>query len=220
MLFISMIFLVMVCCNSYLITNSFSNIKAMGLIALIASLLGYFYTAKPIRLSGRKGLGELTIFLSFGPLLTVGSAIAMSTNIIVLDYHSLRDFILIGIPLGLLTTNILFINQFPDYNSDKISGKINLVVLFGKKLSRWIFLLNVTLTIFFSYFLKNVFSSKVLNFNETAYSVIIIILALYGIIISLGLFKNYNKRSLVYFNIQTIYYQIFFCFGIIISFYF
>ena len=173
MLFISMIFLVMVCCNSYLITNSFSNIKAMGLIALIASLLGYFYTAKPIRLSGRKGLGELTIFLSFGPLLTVGSAIAMSTNIIVLDYQNLRDYILIGIPLGLLTTNILFINQFPDYNSDKISGKINLVVLFGKKLSRWIFLLNVTLTIFFSYFLKNVFSSKVLNFNETAYSAII-----------------------------------------------
>ena len=220
MLFISMIFLVMVCCNSYLITNSFSNIKAMGLIALTASLLGYFYTAKPIRLSGRKGLGELTIFLSFGPLLTVGSAIAMSTNIIVLDYQNLRDYILIGIPLGLLTTNILFINQFPDYNSDKISGKINLVVLFGKKLSRWIFLLNVTLTIFFSYFLKNVFSSKVLNFNETAYSAIISILALYGIIISLGLFKNYNKRSLVYFNIQTIYYQIFFCFGIIISFYF
>ena len=220
MLFISMFFLIMVCCNTYLITNSFSNIKAMGLIALIASLLGYFYTAKPIRLSGRKGLGELTIFLSFGPLLTVGSAIAMSTNTIVLDYQNLRDFILIGIPLGLLTTNILFINQFPDYNSDKISGKTNLVVLFGKKLSRWIFLLNVSLTIFFSYFLKNVFSSKVLNFNETAYSVIISILALYGIIISLGLFKNYNKRSLVYFNIQTIYYQIFFCFGIIISFYF
>ena len=220
MLFISMFFLIMVCCNSYLITNSFSNIKAMGLIALIASLLGYFYTAKPIRLSGRKGLGELTIFLSFGPLLTVGSAIAMSTDTIVLDYQNLRDFILIGIPLGLLTTNILFINQFPDYNSDKISGKTNLVVLFGKKLSRWIFLLNVSLTIFFSYFLKYVFSSKVLNFNETAYSVIISILALYGIIISLGLFKNYNKRSLVYFNIQTIYYQIFFCFGIIISFYF
>ena len=56
MLFISMFFLIMVCCNSYLITNSFSNIKAMGLIALIASLLGYFYTAKPFRLSGRKGL--------------------------------------------------------------------------------------------------------------------------------------------------------------------
>ena len=220
MLFISMFFLIIVCCNSYLITNSFSNIKAMCLIAFTASLLGYFYTAKPFRLSGRKGLGELTIFLCFGPLLTIGSAIAMSTNTIILDYQNLRDFILIGLPLGLLTTNILFINQFPDHNSDKISGKINLVVLFGKKLSRWIFLLNIILTILFTYFLKNLFASKVLNFNETAFAIITSILALYGIIISVGLFKNYNKRSLVYFNIQTIYYQIFFCFGIIISFYF
>ena len=67
----------------------------MGLIALIASLLGFFYTAKPIRLSGRKGLGELTIYLCFGPLLTVGSAIAMSTNTIILDFQNLRDFIFI-----------------------------------------------------------------------------------------------------------------------------
>ncbi len=220
MLFISMIFLMIVCYNSYLITNSFSNIKAMVFISLIASLLGYFYTAKPIRLSGRRGLGELTIFFCFGPLLTIGSAIAMSTNTIILDFQNLRDFIFIGLPLGLLTTNILFINQFPDHNSDKVTGKINLVVFLGKKLSRWIFLLNITLTILFCYFLKDVFSSKVLNFNEIAFSVIISILALYGLFISLGLFKNYNKRSLVYYNIQTIYYQIFFCIGIIISFYF
>ena len=133
---------------------------------------------------------------------------------------NIRDFIFIGLPLGLLTTNILFINQFPDHNSDKITGKINLVVLLGKNFSRWIFLLNITLTILLSYFLKDVFSSKIQNFNETAYIVIISILALYGFFISLGLFKNYNKRSLIYYNIQTIYYQIFFCFGIIISFYF
>ena len=220
MLIISIFFLMAVCYNSYLITNSFGNIKSMGLIALMAVLLGYFYTAKPIRLSGRRGLGELTIFLCFGPLLTIGSAIAMSTNTIVVDYQNLRDFFLIGLPLGLLTTNILFINQFPDHNSDKITGKINLVVLLGKKLSRWIFLLNITLTIILSYFLKDVFSSKILNFNQFIFSLIIAILALYGIFISLGLFKNYNKRSLVYYNIQTIYYQIFFCFGIIISFYF
>jgi 1,4-dihydroxy-2-naphthoate octaprenyltransferase len=144
----------------------------------------------------------------------------MSTSTIVLDYQNLRDFIFIGLPLGLLTTNILFINQFPDYNSDKITGKINLVVLLGKKLSRWIFLLNITLTIILTYSLKDVFLSKVSNFNEIVFSVIISILALYGLFISLGLFKNYNKRSLVYFNIQTIYYQIFFCLGIISSFYF
>ena len=220
MLSISMIFLLIVCHNSYLITNSLSNVKAMSFIAFIAIVLGYFYTAKPVRLSGRSGLGELTIFLCFGPLLTVGSAIAMSTNTIFIDFQNLRDFIMIGLPLGLLTTNILFINQFPDHNSDKITGKINLVVLLGKKLSRWIFLLNFVITIILSYSLKDLFSSKVLNFNETAFSVIISMLAIYGIFICYGLFKNYNKRSLVYYNIQTIYYQIFFCFGIIISFYF
>ena len=220
MLSISMIFLIIVCHNSYLITNSLSNVKAISFIAFIAIVLGYFYTAKPVRLSGRSGLGELTIFLCFGPLLTVGSAIAMSTNTIFIDFQNLRDFIMIGLPLGLLTTNILFINQFPDHNSDKITGKINLVVLLGKKLSRWIFLLNFVITIILSYLLKDLFSSKVLNFNETAFSVIISMLAIYGIFICYGLFKNYNKRSLVYYNIQTIYYQIFFCFGIIISFYF
>ena len=78
---------------------------------------------------------------------------------------------------------------------------------------------NIILTILFSYFLKDLFSLKLLNFNVTVYSIIISILALYGLFICLGLFKNYNKRSLVYYNIQTIYYQIFFCFGIIISFY-
>ena len=220
MLFASLIFFVFVCYNSYLLTNSFANVIAMAFIAFIATLLGYFYTAKPIRLSGRKGLGELTIFFCFGPLLTIGSAFAISTNTINLSYEDIRNFILIGLPLGLLTTNILFINQFPDYNSDKITGKINLVVLLGKKLSRWIFFLNITLIIFLSYLLKEVFLENISDFNGSVYSIIISILALYGLIISIGLFTNYKKRSLVYYNIQTIYYQIFFCFGIIISFYF
>ena len=220
MLVASLIFLLFVCYNSYLVTNSFANIIAMGFIAFTATSLGYFYTAKPIRLSGRRGLGELTIFFCFGPLLTIGSAFAMSTNTINLNYEDIRNFLLIGLPLGLLTTNILFINQFPDHNSDKITGKINLVVLLGKKLSRWIFLLNITLIIFLSYLLKEVFIENISDFNGNVYSIIISILALYGLIISVGLFKNYKNRSLVYYNIQTIYYQIFFCFGIIISFYF
>ena len=36
---------------------------------------------------------------------------------------------ILGIPLGLLTTNILFINQYPDYTSDKKVGKNHLVEL-------------------------------------------------------------------------------------------
>ena len=55
---------------SFLNTGSTSNAFYSAIIALIGVFVGYFYTAKPIRLSSRYGLGELSIFLSFGPLLT------------------------------------------------------------------------------------------------------------------------------------------------------
>ncbi|MCH7481118.1 MAG: prenyltransferase, partial [Chloroflexi bacterium] len=44
---------------------------------------------------------------------------------------------LVGIPIGLLTTAILWINQFPDEASDKAAGKINLVVALGKEQARY-----------------------------------------------------------------------------------
>ena len=83
-------------------------------IGFIGLLLGYFYTARPIRLSSRNGLGELSIFLAFGPLLTLGTAFAISNESIYLYSDSFYHFLFFGFPMGLLTTNILFINQFPD----------------------------------------------------------------------------------------------------------
>ena len=68
--------------NNYFLTSSIENISYILIIAFIGFLLGYFYTAKPIRLSAMKGLGELTIFLTFGPLLTLGSAYAISSQTI------------------------------------------------------------------------------------------------------------------------------------------
>ena len=40
----------------------------------------------------------------------------------------------LSIPIGLLTTNILIINEFPDYEGDLKTGKNHLVVTFGKKI--------------------------------------------------------------------------------------
>jgi len=94
---------------------------------------GYFYTGYPLRLVARKGLGELLIGLNFGPLMTMGAVFAMS------GIHSWDAFIL-GIPLGLLTTAILWINQFPDMKSDEIAGKNHLVVVLGLEKSSWGFL--------------------------------------------------------------------------------
>lgn len=205
--------------NIYLETNSFKNILGIIVIGFLGSFLAYFYTAKPLRLSARKGLGEIVIFLTFGPLLTLGSLFAMSNTPLDINFHTLKDFILIGIPLGLLTTNILFINQFPDYLSDKKSDKINLVVLFGKKLSRWIYLLNLML-IFFStfYFIKEI-QRFVPQFNNNIFYISFSIIFLYGLYIFSGLLKYYDSRKLINYNIHTIYYQIIFCFALILTFY-
>jgi 1,4-dihydroxy-2-naphthoate octaprenyltransferase len=106
------------------------------LFGLVGALSSYFYTAPPLRLAARKGLGELLIGLNFGPLATAGTVYALTGSV------TLADF-LIGVPIGLLTTAILWINQFPDEDSDRQTGKINLVVLLGKKRARWGYLLLV-----------------------------------------------------------------------------
>ena len=202
--------------NIFLKTGSLNNIYAIIIIGAIGSLLTYFYTAEPLRLSARKGLGELTIFLTFGPLLTLGSFFAMSNSEAEINFEAFKLFLLIGIPLGLLTTNILFINQYPDYKSDKKSDKINLVVLFGKKMSRWIYFLNLILILISTYYFFDSFSKSLNNPNITGFYIILSLLTVYGLYIFRGLFKYFDSRELVNYNIQTIYYQIVFCLAIIL----
>ena len=202
--------------NIFLQTGSFNNIYAIIIIGLVGSLLAYFYTAEPLRLSARKGLGELTIFLTFGPLLTLGSFFAMSNSEVAINFEAFKLFLLIGIPLGLLTTNILFINQYPDYKSDKKSDKINLVVLFGKKMSRWIYFLNLIMILISTYYFFDSFSKSLNNPNITGFYIILSLLTVYGLYIFRGLFKYFDSRELVNYNIQTIYYQIVFCLAIIL----
>ena len=210
MLLLSIISLVFVCINSYVITGSLTNLYGMTAIALTAILLGYFYTAKPLRLAGRKGLGEITIFLAFGPLLTLGSAFAMSSLSYDYTLESLSSFLLLGCPLGLLTTNILFINQFPDYTSDKKVGKNHLVVLFGKKASRWIYVLNSAIAVGSLYFI----SENIVNDTQgLLFMYLLIPLSMfYSFYLISGLFKYYNSRDLIKYNIHTIYFHMVFSF--------
>jgi len=101
----------------------------LGLLGLGAALL---YSLDPIKFMSR-GLGEVAIFLAFGPLITWGS------------YYVLTDQLtwpafLLGFPLGFLITAVIWINQFPDFPADRDSGKRNLVVRLGLSPSRWIYL--------------------------------------------------------------------------------
>jgi 1,4-dihydroxy-2-naphthoate octaprenyltransferase len=97
---------------------------------LVGAFFAYFYTAPPLRLAARRGLGELAVGLSFGPLATAGTVFALTGSVATADY-------LVGVPIGLLTIAILWINEFPDVEADKESGKINAVVALGRERARW-----------------------------------------------------------------------------------
>jgi len=105
----------------------------VAVIGLMGFLAGYLYSTSPISLMSR-GLGEITIFLAFGPLITWGTYYVM-TGLLTLEAF------LLGIPLGFLITAVIWINQFPDFEADRDAGKRNCVVRLGRDRSRFIYAL-------------------------------------------------------------------------------
>lgn len=188
-------------------TGSILNIQGALSIGLGGLFLGYFYTATPLRLVSRRGLGELAIFFAFGPLLTLGSGYAISMESIEFMSSEFYILLLLGVPFGLLTTNILFINQFPDAESDAKTGKNHLVVTFGKKVSRWIYVLILSMAFYSSIYLSDILSTSIENFNNNIFLIGNAVLYLFGLYISYNLFKFYKKRELVKSNINTIILQ-------------
>lgn len=128
-------------------------------IILIGFILNYSYTAPPLFLDYH-GLGELVVFLCLGPLSVLGAYYVQAKTL------SWEAF-LVSIPVGLLVAGILYINEFPDYEPDKMAGKNHLIVLLGReKASRGyiLLLLLIYLTILFALGFKAVPSLALLTF--------------------------------------------------------
>ncbi len=98
-------------------------------IGVLGLLTGALYSAPPVFLAGR-GLGEITVFLNFG-LLTLSGAYFLQAGNLTLDA------MIVSLPIGFLIAAILYVNEFPDYESDKASGKRNLVVRLTPKRARY-----------------------------------------------------------------------------------
>tara|TARA_S200000501_G_scaffold358233_1_gene382783 strand:- start:278 stop:913 length:636 start_codon:yes stop_codon:yes gene_type:complete len=196
--------------NSFYVTGEFSNALNALFVGISGGLLGYFYTARPLRLVARRGLGELAIFLSFGPLMTLGALLAISSSTIEVFSDQFYVALLLGIPHGLLTTNILYINQYPDSSSDAITGKNHLVVTFGKKNARWGYLIILCAAFLSSILLIPILEPYLVSFNKNIFLVGNILLFAYGLYAFSNLYKNYNKRELIKSNLMTIYLQIFY----------
>ena len=162
------------------------------LIGLAGLALGYLYTAPPVRLVARKGLGELGIALAFGPLVTAGVVYVLTEQLSPMAF-------LIGLPVGLLTANILLINEFPDAASDATTGKNHLVVTFGKEKSTYIYL-GVLLTAF----LANLAIVWLLPGVNIWLAGVSFLMVSAGLLIFRHIRQNYDSRELVRSNKNTI----------------
>ncbi len=98
-------------------------------VGLLGLLIGWAYSAPPLALNSH-GLGELSVALGFGGLITLGA-----------DMVQRGDFaaypLLIAVPYGLLIAALLYINQFPDHTADAAAGKHHWVVRLGPRKARW-----------------------------------------------------------------------------------
>ena len=132
-----------------------------------------------------------------------------------LSANHFMNCLLLGVPLGLLTTNILFINEFPDMKSDAKTGKNHLVVTFGKKASRWIYLTFLMLAVGSSFYMYQELNNRYLLIPT-------IFCLAFGLYIFKHILKHYELRSLVDANWKTIglqaLYSIILCICLILGF--
>ncbi|MCX5892115.1 MAG: prenyltransferase, partial [Deltaproteobacteria bacterium] len=116
-----------VVCGLALIYAGRPWVAVFGFLGLLA---GFCYSASPVQLMSL-GLGEIFIFVAFGPLLSLGSYYVQTDKLAPVGAA-------VGLPLAFLITAIIWINEFPDLEADLAAAKRHLVCRLGLKLSRWV----------------------------------------------------------------------------------
>ena len=187
-----------------LIIKTGINILYLGFIGFLS---GFFYTAPPFRFASRKGMGELLIGLNFGPLMVVGSFLVQTSG----DLTHVFEAVLAGIPIGLLVVAIVYVNQFPDHDGDKATGKNNLVVVFGPEKARIGYVLLVV-----GAFISIIVMA--LNGTFPMLSLMALVTSIISVYTIRILYKYYDNRLLQPANAGTIGLHfitgVFFCLGI------
>lgn len=97
-------------------------------IGMASIACGIAYTGGPWPLAYH-GLGDIFVFVFFG-LVAVGGTYFVQAHRVTLDA------ILVGVPIGLLATNILVVNNYRDVETDARAGKHTLVVKLGRRAAR------------------------------------------------------------------------------------
>jgi 1,4-dihydroxy-2-naphthoate polyprenyltransferase len=108
------------------------------LVGVASILAGVLYTGGP-RPYGYEGLGELFVFVFFGIVAVVGSYYVQT--------EELRwEAFALAVPVGLLSSAILVVNNVRDIDTDRRAGKRTLAVKLGRERARVLFTAMVVLS--------------------------------------------------------------------------
>lgn len=125
------------------------------LIGAAAVLAAWYYTGGT-RPYGYHGLGELSVFLFFGPIATVGTSFIQTLFIDPLA-------VLLGSALGLYAAAVLLVNNIRDRATDAKAGKLTLSVRIGEKASKTLFMLLIWLPVLLNLLLVLVYPATLLG---------------------------------------------------------
>jgi 1,4-dihydroxy-2-naphthoate polyprenyltransferase len=112
----------------YLIAVAGWELLAIGVASILAGVL---YTGGP-RPYGYEGLGELFVFLFFGVVAVAGSYFAQVQEV---EWEAFA----LAVPVGLLASAILVVNNVRDLETDRRAGKRTLAVRLGRTRTRGLY---------------------------------------------------------------------------------
>ena len=113
---------VAVACGIYLTAEAGWQILVIGIASIVAGVL---YTGGP-RPYGYEGLGEVFVFLFFGVVAVVGSYFVQTEEV-------RWEAFALSVPVGLLASAILVVNNVRDIDTDRRAGKRTLAVKLGRQ---------------------------------------------------------------------------------------
>lgn len=124
-------FLIALACGIGLMVRVDGGIGPVFWLIVIGTIGGWGYTAPPLKFAYR-GLGEIDIFFNLGLVPAMGSYYVQTG---LFSWESA----VASLPVGLLMTALLWINQTPDAPADRKAGKRTLVVRLGTARARYVY---------------------------------------------------------------------------------
>ena len=121
-------FALAVLAGTYLIATAGWELLLVGAASILAGVL---YTGGP-RPYGYEGLGEVFVFLFFGVVAVAGSYFAQVERIE-------PEALALAVPVGLLASAILVVNNVRDLETDRRAGKRTLAVRLGRERARGLY---------------------------------------------------------------------------------